>query len=364
MFFKWREYFLIKKSELFDSDYYLFNNPDVRNANINPLIHFINFGWIEGRDPSKDFNTKYYLSTNPELIKSGINPLIHYIRYYQPNPISYSDGKIEEKTPIKSIDKPMNIFQRVVAYTRKYGVTNLLKKIKNRIFNDGYSAFSPEFITRDNIFDKDIDPQKEPELLLLPMTCYTLQNSGKRINLILDKFTKDKPYLVSIIFATYLAEKYKSKLRIVTRISVADKTFYSEIIHKYNLSPTYVEFVYIPAGNDQLSLPIGKDDMFIINSFESILCMQDTFNLNKFIFQIPDNGINDLKIKFDKLEFLKNLSMKFSLKLVCSYNIYYEIQEHFSLDEKNQILPFKNFESDEEMLESIKNLVALFNIEF
>ena len=80
---KWKEYRTIKKSILFDPAYYLLNNPDVRDADIDPLLHFIDYGWKEGRNPSQKFNTRYYLETNPDVKLSGVNPLVHYLQHGQ-----------------------------------------------------------------------------------------------------------------------------------------------------------------------------------------------------------------------------------------------------------------------------------------
>ncbi|ESA33021.1 glycosyl transferase family 2 [Leptolyngbya sp. Heron Island J] len=66
---------------LFDSEYYLTENPDVRKAGINPLLHYAKYGFKEGRDPSWKFNTKYYLETYPDVFISGLNPLYHYLHY-------------------------------------------------------------------------------------------------------------------------------------------------------------------------------------------------------------------------------------------------------------------------------------------
>ncbi len=44
---KWFEYITIRRSGYFDLAYYLINNPDVRKADIDPLWHFIAYGWKE-----------------------------------------------------------------------------------------------------------------------------------------------------------------------------------------------------------------------------------------------------------------------------------------------------------------------------
>jgi glycosyltransferase involved in cell wall biosynthesis len=65
---------------LFDRDYYLTHNPDVREAGVDPLQHYLCYGWKEGRDPSSTFSSRLYLETNPDVAVAGINPLVHYLR--------------------------------------------------------------------------------------------------------------------------------------------------------------------------------------------------------------------------------------------------------------------------------------------
>lgn len=65
----------------FDARFYLNQNPDVAKAGVNPLHHYVNFGWREGRNPSPSFDTKYYLASNPDVARSNINPLLHYVKY-------------------------------------------------------------------------------------------------------------------------------------------------------------------------------------------------------------------------------------------------------------------------------------------
>jgi len=75
-----RHALLIRLSGLFDRDYYLKSYQDVRDSGINPLVHFMKFGWREGRNPSSLFNLEYYLELHPDLATANINPLVHFIR--------------------------------------------------------------------------------------------------------------------------------------------------------------------------------------------------------------------------------------------------------------------------------------------
>ncbi len=66
---------------MFDQSWYLSNNPDVVLANVNPILHFLQYGGLEGRDPGPNFSSKWYLDTYEDVKVAGINPLIHYLRY-------------------------------------------------------------------------------------------------------------------------------------------------------------------------------------------------------------------------------------------------------------------------------------------
>lgn len=70
-----------KLNGMFDSVYYLEKNPDVFEANIDPLLHYVMFGWKEGRDPNSNFSTKNYLKENPDVASKRMNPLYHYLVY-------------------------------------------------------------------------------------------------------------------------------------------------------------------------------------------------------------------------------------------------------------------------------------------
>jgi Ca2+-binding RTX toxin-like protein len=64
----------------FDTSGYLGVNKDVAAAGVNPLDHFHHVGWKEGRDPSADFDTTLYLLRNPDVAAAGIDPLEHFLQ--------------------------------------------------------------------------------------------------------------------------------------------------------------------------------------------------------------------------------------------------------------------------------------------
>jgi len=73
----------IAGSGLFDAEWYLKENPDVAAAGLDPVLHFYDNGWREGRDPGPLFATSAYLKSSPDVARSGVNPLLHYIEHGQ-----------------------------------------------------------------------------------------------------------------------------------------------------------------------------------------------------------------------------------------------------------------------------------------
>lgn len=53
----------------------------MRAADVDPLMHFVKFGWREGRNPSTEFDVSFYLSSYQDVKADGINPLVHYIKF-------------------------------------------------------------------------------------------------------------------------------------------------------------------------------------------------------------------------------------------------------------------------------------------
>jgi glycosyltransferase involved in cell wall biosynthesis len=81
---RWREkgYLrLIASTTMFNRDWYLEHNPDVRAAGIDPALHYLRYGAREGRDPSPQFDSDWYLAENPDVAKIGFNPLVHYLQH-------------------------------------------------------------------------------------------------------------------------------------------------------------------------------------------------------------------------------------------------------------------------------------------
>ncbi|HEV8677840.1 MAG TPA: hypothetical protein VGQ90_00590, partial [Stellaceae bacterium] len=70
----------VRKSGLFDAEYYMATYPDVALRNVDPLVHYLEEGAREGRNPHRDFDAAFYLEQCRQRGEQPSNPLLHYIR--------------------------------------------------------------------------------------------------------------------------------------------------------------------------------------------------------------------------------------------------------------------------------------------
>lgn len=64
----------------FDADWYLRAYPDVAAAGLDPLLHYLQSGWREGRSPAADFDGVFYRMTVSAPVAPDLCPLVHYNR--------------------------------------------------------------------------------------------------------------------------------------------------------------------------------------------------------------------------------------------------------------------------------------------
>ena len=68
-------------SLIFDVEWYRAEYPDVAAANLDPVRHYFDNGFREGRNPNRYFDTNWYASSNPDVAAAGLNPFLHYLLY-------------------------------------------------------------------------------------------------------------------------------------------------------------------------------------------------------------------------------------------------------------------------------------------
>ena len=71
----------LASSPLFDRDWYARSNPDLASSRLSPELHYLLRGAPDGRRPSPRFSGEEYLSLNPEVRAWDVNPLVHYEQY-------------------------------------------------------------------------------------------------------------------------------------------------------------------------------------------------------------------------------------------------------------------------------------------
>jgi hypothetical protein len=85
----------IRQSGLFNADWYLRRYPDVVNAGLEAMSHYLKFGAWEGRDPSPLFDTAWYKTKYPEVTRQELTALGHFVmvgaaKGYDPNPLFHT----------------------------------------------------------------------------------------------------------------------------------------------------------------------------------------------------------------------------------------------------------------------------------
>ncbi len=71
----------IERAAVFDSEYYLQQNLDVKEAGIDPYLHYIENGEGEGRYPNQYFSPNFYWSKNPDVKEAGLSALHHFLEF-------------------------------------------------------------------------------------------------------------------------------------------------------------------------------------------------------------------------------------------------------------------------------------------
>lgn len=120
------EYKIIKKSGLFDKHFYLRAYADVRKADIDPIKHYIKYGWKEGRNPSQNFDTNAYLEQNPSIVEQGICPLTHLILKNK------TKRKKELETLLKNL---LSKLKKLTKQLNRHNINKLVYHIKKGNFS-------------------------------------------------------------------------------------------------------------------------------------------------------------------------------------------------------------------------------------
>lgn len=104
-----RYYKEIKNSGLFDSEFYESTYDDFKGDALN---HYLTEGFKQGKLPSLDFDPDVYFRLYPDVEQAGINPLLHYIAYGK------SEGKYIQQS--YSVRRKEEICETNLAFLSNY----------------------------------------------------------------------------------------------------------------------------------------------------------------------------------------------------------------------------------------------------
>lgn len=153
----------------FDNVYYLSRHPELKTAQLDPLVHYLNVGVNKGYNPTLDFETDYYLAHNPFLKTININPFYHYLVHGQACGLT-----------AKPLEPPAEIFtvpdktlaQRIVDYLskKKYAQskTPVLHVLFNRLLSVDAAGNEKSAALDPDRFQAAITNEQELLLDLLP----------------------------------------------------------------------------------------------------------------------------------------------------------------------------------------------------
>jgi len=171
---RWRK--IILESGLFDIKYYLFTYPDIRAADIDPIMHYIRFGLDEGRNLNDFFDLSGYIAANPDIKELAdsqglIFALLHYIQFGKKEiqngnrALYFNHHKYFEEEYLRENPDVKNIVEQGLMTSYEHYLKFGCKEIQGRsrfcnqiyIMDETY-RFKNEYLQ--NMIDpKDIDPK-------------------------------------------------------------------------------------------------------------------------------------------------------------------------------------------------------------
>lgn len=79
----WKQFFLdlrtLDEAMHGNENYYLAQISD-SHQHTDPALHYLQIGAHRGLNPTPNFSTRYYLATQPDVARAGVNPFLHYLR--------------------------------------------------------------------------------------------------------------------------------------------------------------------------------------------------------------------------------------------------------------------------------------------
>lgn len=147
-------YHLIKRSGMFDEEWYLSNYTNARETKISPLKHFLTIGYKAGYNPSANFSLERYDTAYPKAKEENDNLLYHYIRkgkklgyntYGIKNPTSQARKDVE---PLISVIVTSYNYEKYIEMTLTSLCTQSYRRFEVIVVDDGSKDNSISVIKR------------------------------------------------------------------------------------------------------------------------------------------------------------------------------------------------------------------------
>lgn len=243
-----KAYFHILKSNLFDEDYYFSKyNPPISKE--HSLLHYLDKGYKEGKNPSEKFDGNGYLKKYPDVKKVNANPLVHYVKY------GITEGRTPPLTPQQKIEKELETLKIYTYQNRIIQNINLLKSkvATGKKINIIFILPSMMFVYKElyNFFEKD--ELFNVKIVLVP---HRIGNSPTITNVAKDKFFQILSYLKRAKFNVINGYDFENNCGIDLKVECEpDIVFYvlpymriyPETMKIDNLPPNIL-YAYIPYG--------------------------------------------------------------------------------------------------------------------
>lgn len=236
-----QDVWLLRGNPWFNGQWYLQQNAEVRERNLDPVEHYVRTGARKGRNPGPGFDNDAYLKRHRDVAATGANPLAHFIRY------GFAEGRravpASSTTPLPTGMTP--------------GETR------------------PHFST------------------LQPLRTYLVPDIGPRLTLVTDglglaPLSGDAGNAAS--YACLIAARLGSALRVITRSEPPDQGSLNQINGLNGVSwKANVDFRYISTIDDRTLLDLGSHDLFLATSWWTAWSLLQSVNPNRILYLVQQD---------------------------------------------------------------------------
>lgn len=228
-----KEYLSIKQSGRFNPEEYLRAYPDVRAADIGPLMHYI----IKGREEGRQLFQHDEPSSSPAA---------------------------------QSLHDPVNLLSQL---NEQLDIT--------RVPKEQVTVYNPEFPGNFN---------------LEPLRVFTELRSKRRINLVTDSINSGSLFggvATGIILAVLIARKWHCDLRIITRTEIPKTNNFPTILQANNLDfDSDVDFVFANCMDPDSKVAVGEEEYFLTTSWWTTYSVLKSIPPQQIIYLLQEDERN------------------------------------------------------------------------